>query len=286
MTELLICILPYSLIILGATTVTYLLIGQQEVLKTIAWASPKPDKQTEDDVTARFFVGTPGTLSFAEDNEYEPEVSDTKQEPVLPYSQKDIAAAISRGSVRVVHKTSLDATGNVSIDVNISTTKGGGELQKLGIIDAGNLESEKDVNPEEIEDMSFDFDIDEDITGEMAETLASWLTYSKSEMTYKYQLGVQGRLPLESEGDDADAFRKEHILGEGQPEFAFESASPNPEGERGYLIEDDVDMEAFKDMDYNSEDGSAVDPIDADLNDLIIKEGEPAEKFWDKDAVP
>jgi hypothetical protein len=285
MTELLICLFPYTIMLLGVVLLTEICMGKQEMLKSVAWTSPKPAEQTGDEVASRFFVRENGTGKLTETIPYTPDAEKTTEEPVLPYEGDDITAAITRSAVNISH-TSRVEDGKLVVDVDVNATREGNEMIASGIVNIpDDLLSGITIDPDA--DVKMDFDVDEELAGNIAEILGDWVGYSASNAEFSYQL-KQGLMAGETDDEGAQQFRQEFVLGgDIQPEFTFYCATPNNEGFHGYHCSDSVDMSDFSAKTVVADDSTTVDPVSQELCDTIIKDSDTnQQQIWDKGNDP
>ncbi len=289
-TELLLCVFPYALLLLGVILIGQLSIGKQECFKAVGWSGPRPDEQDlEGDVDEYFFFG-PGTATFGEVLPYEPEVSQETEEPVLPYAREDIEAAVSRESVHVSHTTRIE-DGEVVVDVTVNATNAGKALLEAGLIeDLDGILGRRTLDPDDLKDLSLSFPINEERCQEVSDTLTSWLAYSRSHAGFSYGLGGQPLAFERTHGDAdsltrAESFRDDFEMGgEDDDVFALECASPDPGGFRGFHASESVDMDAFETMGYQTDDGSVVDP--PDYRDEYVIQTDQMKELWKLDFSP
>jgi len=262
LTELAICLLPYCLILLGVMLMGQLSLGKQESFKSVAWAGSRPEAQILDGEVDRHFFPGPGTATFGETLPYSPVVQADSEEPVLPYTAADIAAAASRDAVNVSHTTRVE-NGEVVVDLQVTKTRAGQAMEDAGLVsDLDSIVGKQELDPSDLGDVSYSFPVNTDVAGDIARTLTSWVDYSRSYAGFSYKLGAKP-LPLETPGEDAEALRESFTMGgEDDDVFALQSASPNPEGFRGAHADgatEPVDLEAYPTMAYDS-DAGIVDP--------------------------
>lgn len=136
MVELMICLLPYSLMVLGISLLSDLTVSRQELLKAMAWSSPKPNDQSgEVDDTSnkrKFFANSQGKAAFWEQS-INPAAG--RLEPVLPYDSSglDMAAARVRLSTRVKRSYDRQSDGTIKSVVSEEQTGLGKYLESRGI---------------------------------------------------------------------------------------------------------------------------------------------------------
>ncbi len=289
LTELAICMLPYALVMLGVMLLGQISLGKQEIFKAVNWASPAPGTQDlSGDVDKYFFLGK-GTASFHEESPYEPEVDAETEEPVLPYTASDIQAAATREAVHVSQTTRV-VDGEVVVDVSVNCTRSGKALQEAGMLDLSGIVGKTTLDPEDVGDLSYNLDVDATLSQEVADTLASWVTYSRSQAGYEYGLGkdmgISTPLPLENdESGQAAKFRDTFKIG-GEADdntFACQAVSPNEEGFRGFHADDSIDVDAITNAGFESDDGN-VDP--PNMQEPYIKTGDDVVNCWDITFAP
>ncbi len=290
MTELMICMLPYTMLILGVILIGHLGLGKQEVYKAVAWTSPRPDVQTEAEVEDFFFLGLGGqsTPSFNEEIfETEDEMSryivasQSEDEPVLPYDSEDVATAATVGAINVVHSIEIE-DGQLKPSIHVNATRAGKEMQRAGLIDMRDVTGTIEREPGQLSDIDLAFSVDPTLSEDVATALGSWLRYSRSEAGYEYQLTTGDHFYGEEEDSDQDRFREAYQLSapEDDPDrYAEYATSFNPLGHRGSHYKDDVDMAAFHSLNP-ADDGSVIAP-----DELVqpVMENQTTDKvYWDR----
>lgn len=203
MMELLVSLLPYLLIMMGAVFFWHLMLGKQELFKYTAAESIMGDDVDGQD----FFGNLAGTITVfsgviydanSEDTfNIETDVSEDEDEPVLPYDAEgeDFKSAVSRGAYNI--SSNADGT------VDVSLSKYGQRLADRGLI-SGMVTGESLPA-----DTNLDFDVDPQICRDVSLALGEWISYrGASGSSYSYSLGF-GRNQLFMESDDPQySFRK------------------------------------------------------------------------------
>ena len=113
LTELAICLLPYSLLFIGSLIFWQLGMGMQESAKAVAWYASDPRALTAEDVRMRFFIRDLGQVDIPGKRfDVLSNPAEDAEEPVLPYGNSvggimDLEAAIARG---LAYSASIDGT--------------------------------------------------------------------------------------------------------------------------------------------------------------------------------
>lgn len=297
MTEMLICLFPYAMIVLGVLLIGHLGLGRQEVHKAVAWASAKPGEQTGNDVMKHFYKGTKSTeaqigfseASFETEAEMDPyiTVSEETEEPVLPYDQQDVKAAVTNAAIRAGVTIGIGSGGTPEVTVNVNVTREGREMADAGLVDVDGVAQQITGGPGEMGDIEIDFPVDDAMSDDIAAALGGWLRYSRSESSYEYQLdtgeGFREEVAYETEsgGTGRTELRKAWRLEapEDDPDaLAFYASSKNEDGDRGNHYDESVDMAAFQDL--HPVEGQVITP---DQNEEPSMDQNQSDKnYWDR----
>lgn len=307
MTELMICLFPYAMIVLGVILIGHLALGRQEVNKAVAWAATKPLEQSRSDVSRHFYKGVGVTEeefefrdeAFATEGELEAylPVDDARDEPILPYSGTDVEAAVTRSAIRVRASVSIGTSGRPEVNVGINVTREGREMAQAGLVDVQGVDQNIGIGAGEMGDININFPVDQAMSQDIADALGSWMTYSRAEGGYEYSLeaggeGFREEMVIEQEtgSTDRQELRKTWRLeppednpdtaeDESDPDaLAFYAASKNEEGARGAHHNDSVDMEAFTDL--TPVDGNLLSPDNPPRPSMDQNDAD--KDFWDR----
>jgi hypothetical protein len=209
MTELMLLLFPYAMILLGTFVVSWLALGLQEAQKTAILAGPLQGAQTEEEILEQHFAGMTDqrhSISFSE--EVDPELNQNykDEEPVLPYEDRDDVHA---GFVRIENPrviADMDIVdGEVVITERVVRTPEGAYLRTFGI-------------------MSEDRDSDEGREADINDLLGDWLSYSRARAEYSYTHGgVVGQQEATVVGEDPDRdLRGEFAIGRTDEDGVFQ----------------------------------------------------------------
>ncbi|MBN2712340.1 MAG: hypothetical protein JXR97_07940 [Planctomycetes bacterium] len=298
MTELLICIVPYCMVMLGVILIGHLALGKQEGYKAMAWAAPTPEEQTLDEVNSKFYYGTGGKHEFSDqifltENDMPIVVDDKTEEPVLPYDMNDIYTAVITASVKTTARVTLE-NGVPQVNVNVRTTEAGKEMDAAGILDMSDANISTTVDPDEVSEVSAEVGTTartNEICTEVADLLGDWLLVSRAEAKYHYGFNKEaGGLytgtgfdledPQGAEPEDRAKFRETFDISapdDDKDKFAFYSTSINEDADLGALYDETVDIGKFGDL-YSDEGGVLIDSLNSPVMDNNTKDKE----YWDR----
>lgn len=204
MTELIICLLPYIVILMGSIFFWHLLSGKQEAVKFVTTNSAIDDS----DIEGRFFFGklkgtsyieSPQTYADEQDFNQKANLSD-EDEPVLPYDTEggDMRRAFELSAYQVYFSTAAGG-------YRVGRTQTGWRMNQLGIGDniSGNTVYQDGDNIEvEITDNA-------NLLGQISVALGSWIDYRSASANYSYASPLgSGKLPFESNAASSRQWRQ------------------------------------------------------------------------------
>lgn len=191
--ELMLCLLPYGLVMLGALFLWYVQTGKQEVFKYLTSAAmaggggvPVAGRVQQ----GRLLTGSVATYDQGAEDVYnvDLDVDATRDEPVMPYDPggTDLAAALTRGAISV--NLQWDGT------INVHATESGNQLARAGLIEGLvtgqgldlNTDLSFNINMEAMQDLSASF-----AARDFQATLARGAAY-------QYTASGSGALPFET----------------------------------------------------------------------------------------
>jgi|GEM_PF-3469719 len=192
LTELIILLFPYAMILVGVIVLGELSLGRQEAQKASMLAPQVPGEQTRAGMLAYAFPGGEGdgrrTIEFEEVVDPELDQSYAEEEPVLPYYSPD---DIHAGFVRIEHpraEGTVDLSGGTAtVSTRIVTTAEGRYLR--------------------------DMEIMPDRESDLATVLGDWLTFSLANTRFRFAYGG-GRLPMETEAPPGRDLREPFDVGQ------------------------------------------------------------------------
>lgn len=223
-TEFMICLFPYMIILLGAIFFWHIALGKQELFdySQAAAATGDADKAEKSwtlDGARR--LNAPRQYAASDEASYNAKVGvDPKiDEPVLPYAAngEDFKACVSRG----VYNVTANADG--TIDVSLSH-RGHLYLNK-GIIKNVKIGNHLSANA------NLDFDVDEEIAAAVSRALGEWISYSGVDggaYRFTLQFGASDNIALER-GSVTDNWRSQSgVTVGGRSLSAFTASIVNP----------------------------------------------------------
>jgi hypothetical protein len=248
LTEFLICLFPYAMILTGVIVLGQLGLGTQEAQKAAILAGPLPEEQSEEAIREYAFGAMEETDSrheFGFRETVNPELSQSyeNEEPVLPYTGRDDVHAgfVRIENPRAVARVDVNDEGEVVVETEIRRSAVGSYLQGFRIMstDRGSTDGHED---------------------DIRRLLGDWLTYSRATATYAYAFGG-GALPQEGESEDDLRGRfairgltgEEGIVYYGTARTGQDHGSHQPH-------RDDVSLDELSDLTDRDEIGGTIDP--------------------------
>lgn len=204
LTELVLCLLPYLIVLLGAIFFWHLMLGKQEVIK-YSTSAAMPGEGTISE--SAFFGKLKGTatrsgvetFSFG-NNGADASFNDLAQvteedEPVLPYKNngEDLKRAIELAGISVYY--SVEEGG-----YKLSLGETGNRLKALGFLDVDTKAVYKNTDDIKVNVTQMD------MLQEASQALGEWVSYRGAYGNYTYTVPFgKGRLPMEAEAPDQSA---------------------------------------------------------------------------------
>lgn len=192
-TEFIICLFPYMIILLGAIFFWHLALGKQELFDYSQAAAAAGDQAGGGkfwNIDGARRLNAPRHYAPGDEASYNAKVGiDAKvDEPVLPYaaSGEDFKACVSRG-VYVI-------TANTDGTINVGLSKQGRRYQQKGLIK--NVTTGDHLSP----GSSLDFDVDGEIASAVSRALSEWVSYSGVDggaYRFTLQFGASDNIALE-----------------------------------------------------------------------------------------
>ncbi len=203
--ELVICMLPYILIIMGAIFFWHLVAGKQEAVKYFTTSSTLNDTSLKSEyffgkMKGMAYVGDQVTYDNEEDFNSVAGITED-DEPVLPYDSNgdDMQRAFELSGTQVYFDSS-------SGGYKVRRTQAGSRIAQLGLM--GNLDTSTVYN--EGDDISVDITDEDDVLPQISVSLGDWIDYKSSTANYSYALPLgRGRLPFESKVSTSQTWRSE-----------------------------------------------------------------------------
>lgn len=207
--ELVICLLPYLLVILAAVVFWHLLLGKQEAIKYATSNAMPGDATINNDLFFGNLDGTPeknsvvtydfssGTAESTFNSVAKVEEAD---EPVLPYDSdgEDLQRAIELSGQQVVYNADTQ-----TYSLRRSANSTGYRLENLGFL------SSTDTDATYTSSSSITVEVlDQDLIAEVAQALGEWITYHGASANYSYTAPFgQEAMVFEEDDPSGEAWR-------------------------------------------------------------------------------